>query len=100
MSGVRGWGQWETHYCNLAIVVDEVLGQRAAIAPPILIVSIPEDTLEPSAAEGDQEDGEEQEEEDSWAERRKKRRNKSEDEVYLRRYILSKLYNKIIKILS
>lgn len=74
--------------------MDEVLGQRAAIVPPVLIASISEDTLESSAAEGDQEDGEEEEEEDNRAEIRKKWKNKWEDEVYLRCYILSKLWRK------
>ncbi|KAF3849323.1 hypothetical protein F7725_015820 [Dissostichus mawsoni] len=37
------------------VQMDEVLGQRPSIRPPVLISSIPEDTPQPSAAVGDQE---------------------------------------------
>ncbi|XP_061597597.1 cilia- and flagella-associated protein 61 [Cololabis saira] len=43
-------------------VMDEVLGQRPSVAPPVLMASIHEDTPGPSAAVGDQE---EEDEEDS-----------------------------------
>jgi len=44
--------------------MDEILGQRPSICPPVLISSIPEDTPRPSSAVGDQEEEEEQQDED------------------------------------
>ena len=43
-------------------LMDEVLGQRPSVAPPVLIASIPEDTPGPSAAVGDQEEEEDEDE--------------------------------------
>ena len=65
--------------------MDEVLGQRPSIAPPVLIASIPEDTPGPSAAAADQavvvveEEDEDEAEDESRPGPSKKR--KREDEL-------------------
>lgn len=48
--------------------MDEVLGQRPSIKPPVLIASIPDDTPGPSAAVGDQEERDEEENEENQPE--------------------------------
>ena len=41
--------------------MDEVLGRRPSVAPPVLIASIPEDTPGPGAAEAGQHQGDDEE---------------------------------------
>ncbi|KAK0132579.1 hypothetical protein N1851_032546 [Merluccius polli] len=63
------------------VLMDEALGQRPSIAPPVLIASIPEDTPEPSAV-GDQQGGgdeEEEELEESQPGPKRKRRRREDD---------------------
>ncbi|KAK0140308.1 hypothetical protein N1851_022783 [Merluccius polli] len=70
------------------VLMDEALGQRPSIAPPVLIASIPEDTPGPSAV-GDQqgggdEDEEEEEEEEELEESQpgpKRKRRRREDDL-------------------
>ncbi|XP_073335830.1 uncharacterized protein [Pagrus major] len=54
------------------VLMDEVLGQRPSIAPPVLIASLPEDTPGPSGVVEQEED--EDEEESQPGQRRKRRR--------------------------
>ncbi|KAK0139040.1 hypothetical protein N1851_024395 [Merluccius polli] len=61
------------------VLMDEALGQRPSIAPPVLIASIPEDTPGPSAVQGDQQGGEEEEEEESQPGPKRKRRRREDD---------------------
>ena len=66
--------------------MDEVLGQRPSIAPPVLIASIPEDTPGPSAAAADQvvvedEDDEEVVVEEDESQPGPSRKRRREDEL-------------------
>ena len=61
--------------------MDEVLGQRTSITPPVLISSIPEDTPQPSAAVGDQEVEEQEADADSQPGPSQGRKRKGRDEL-------------------
>ncbi|KAF3844219.1 hypothetical protein F7725_013560 [Dissostichus mawsoni] len=63
------------------VQMDEVLGQRPSIRPPVLISSIPEDTPQPSAAVGDQEVEEEVADADSQPGPSQGRKRKGRDEL-------------------
>lgn len=63
------------------VQMDEVLGQRPSICPPVLIASIPMDTPGPSAAVSDQEEREEEEREGDRQPAAKKRRRDSDQEL-------------------
>ncbi|KAK0143224.1 hypothetical protein N1851_018650 [Merluccius polli] len=66
------------------VLMDEALGQRPSIAPPVLIASIPEDTPGPSAVQGDQQGGEDEEEEEEEEEESQpgpKRKRRREDDL-------------------
>ncbi|XP_033934350.1 uncharacterized protein [Pseudochaenichthys georgianus] len=57
------------------VQMDEILGQRPSICPPVLISSIPEDTPRPSSAVGDQEEDEEEDQVEAGPSRPKRKRN-------------------------
>ncbi|KAL1276268.1 hypothetical protein QQF64_035891 [Cirrhinus molitorella] len=63
------------------VQMDEVLGQRPSICPPVLIASIPMDTPGPSAAVSNQEEREEEERERDRQPAAKKRRRDSDQEL-------------------
>ncbi|KAF3858991.1 hypothetical protein F7725_021390 [Dissostichus mawsoni] len=54
--------------------MDEILGQRPSICPPVLISSIPDDTPRPSSAVGDQEDEEDEDQVEAGPSRPKRKR--------------------------
>lgn len=65
--------------------MDELLGQRPSIAPPVLIASIPEDTPGPHAVVGEQEgqedDDDDEEEESQPGPVRSKRKRDRKDKL-------------------
>ncbi|KAI9999415.1 hypothetical protein NQD34_018231 [Periophthalmus magnuspinnatus] len=62
------------------VPMDEVLGQRASINPPVLIASVPEDTPGPSTSWQTQPlEEEEEEEEEQQQQRRQPRKRKREN---------------------
>ncbi|KAK0148858.1 hypothetical protein N1851_010712 [Merluccius polli] len=62
------------------VLMDEALGQRPSIAPPVLIASIPEDTPGPSAV-GDQQGGGDEDEELEESQPGPKRKRRREDDL-------------------
>ncbi|XP_026000429.1 uncharacterized protein LOC113007746 [Astatotilapia calliptera] len=63
-------------------LMDEVMGQRPSIRPPVLISSLPEDTPGPSTAVGDQSEMEEETDEEGGqpaATGRKRRRDRQDE---------------------
>ncbi|CAL8239153.1 unnamed protein product [Gadus morhua 'NCC'] len=59
--------------------MDEVLGQRHSITPPVLIASMPEDTPGPSTAVVDQEVEDEEEERQRGPRSRQRKRKRGRD---------------------
>ncbi|XP_029903834.1 uncharacterized protein LOC115356742 [Myripristis murdjan] len=66
-------------------LMDEVLGQRPSIAPPVLIASLPEDTPGPAAAVGQQEEEEDEEEEEEPVPGPRRKRSRDDELLELLR---------------